>query len=95
MWGEFEDEEQDKRKACHQAESSSEGPCVANEIPEITTKESDTYALPLKDRLVHFMAASNIEVKSQQKYEPDLTYEERKEIIEKLLKEKPGQFLYR
>uniref|UniRef100_A0A0N7ZBG3 CCD97-like C-terminal domain-containing protein n=1 Tax=Scylla olivacea TaxID=85551 RepID=A0A0N7ZBG3_SCYOL len=96
MWGEFEDEEQDKRKECHQAQSSPERLCAASEIPGSTaTKEDDMYALPLRDRLVHFLSASNVEVKSQQKYEPDLTYEERKEIIEKLLNEKPGQFLYR
>lgn len=96
MWGEFEDEEQDKRKECHPAQSSPERLCAASEIPGSTaTKEDDMYALPLRDRLVHFLSTSNVEVKSQQKYEPDLTYEERKEIIEKLLNEKPGQFLYR
>ncbi|KAG0711082.1 Coiled-coil domain-containing protein 97 [Chionoecetes opilio] len=96
MWGEFEDEEQDQRKECHEAQPSSERPCAASEVTgNTTTREDDIYALPLRDRVLHIVAASNIEVKSQQKYDPDLTYEERKEIIEKLLKEKPGQFLYR
>lgn len=96
MWGEFEDEEQDKRKECHQEQSSPERPGATSEIPGSTATTDDyIYALPLRDRLVHFLSASNVEVKSQQKYEPDLTYEERKEIIEKLLNEKPGQFLYR
>ena len=89
MWGEFEDEEQEQKQEQHKKE-----PCIESTTPKEDDND-DVYALPLRDRVVHFMAASNIEVKSQQKYEPDLTYEERKEIIEKLLNEKPGQFLYR
>lgn len=97
MWGEFEEDTEKERGICCQPNPVPEKVQESheNETAESITTEDDTFALPLRDRLVHFMAASNIEVKSQQRYEPDFTYEERKEIIEKLLEEKPGQFLYR
>lgn len=99
MWGEFEEDTKKERKVGSQPKPTSEKVQESHDERKATedtsTKEDDTYTLPLRDRLVHFMAASNIEIKSQQRYEPDLTYEERKEIIEKLLEEKPGQFLYR
>lgn len=57
--------------------------------------ESATPVVSLRDRIIQYMAASTIILKSQQRYEPDLTYQERKDIVEKLLDEKPGQFLYR
>lgn len=99
MWGEFEEDKIEEKETCFQLKPTSEeaqGSQEESKTPEdTTTKEDDTYVLPLRDRLVNFLAASSIEVKSQQRYEPDLTYEERKEIIENLLEEKPGQFLYR
>ncbi|KAK3868993.1 hypothetical protein Pcinc_025676 [Petrolisthes cinctipes] len=51
--------------------------------------------LPLCDRLLHHLASSSVTVKSQQRYEPDLTYQERKDILSTLLQHKPAQFLYR
>lgn len=94
MWGEFEDDDQDKR-ANYKAQST-ETPGITQETSlDTTAEEDDIYTLPLRDRLVHCIAASNVQVKSQQKYEPDLTYDERKDIIDKLLQDKPGQFLYR
>lgn len=99
MWGEFEETRKEEKETCCQPKATSEevqGSYEESKTPVgTTTEEGDTYVLPLRDRLVHFMASSNIEVKSQQRYEPDLTYEERKEIVEDLLEEKPGQFLYR
>lgn len=99
MWGEFEEDKIKGKETCFQTKPSSEeahGSPEESKTPEdTTTEEDDTYVLPLRDRLVNFLAASSIEVKSQQRYEPDLTYEERKEIIENLLEEKPGKFLYR
>lgn len=96
MWGEFEEDKIEEKEICFQIKPASEEAREESKTPEdTTTKDDGTYVLPLRDRLVNFLAASSIEVKSQQRYEPDLTNEERKEIIENLLEEKPGQFLYR
>ncbi|KAK8737838.1 hypothetical protein OTU49_004266 [Cherax quadricarinatus] len=91
MWGEFYDED---------TQTSGEHPNPSLESSgelDYTSEDAESAAplLSLRDRLIHFMAASTIILKSQQRYEPDLTYQERKDIAEKLLDEKPGQFLYR
>ncbi|KAG7154621.1 Coiled-coil domain-containing protein 97-like 1 [Homarus americanus] len=89
MWGEFEGDENEKKSEELDASASPEL-CRQSEDPEVVLSLP-----PLRDRLIHYMAASTIILKSQQRYEPDLTYQERKDIVQKLLDQKPGQFLYR
>ena len=62
---------------------------------EPPNKKNDDNDIPLKDRLVSHLGSTNVVVKSQQKDEPDLTFDERKTILYKLLDKNPGQFLYR
>ncbi|XP_071528872.1 coiled-coil domain-containing protein 97 isoform X2 [Panulirus ornatus] len=93
MWGEFEDDEKKEKPRDHIASSSLEKCKKLDDLREDV--ENSILDLPLRDRIIHHMAASSIILKSQQRYEPDFTYQERKAIVEELLDEKPGQFLYR
>ncbi|XP_042882021.1 coiled-coil domain-containing protein 97-like [Penaeus japonicus] len=93
MWGEFED---DKKK---QPSSVTPKTLPKPEDPlssdDHSQEDEADEVLPLKDRIIHHLAASKVVLKSQQRYEPDFTYEERLNIAETMLDEKPGQFLYR
>ncbi|CAL4154639.1 unnamed protein product, partial [Meganyctiphanes norvegica] len=61
----------------------------------MSLSEDDSVASPLCERIVEQLATSDAVLKSQQRGEPDLTFEERKLIAAEILKHKPGQFLYR
>lgn len=91
MWGEFEDDAANKKSAVHSPPSELMKNCDG--VTE--DSEVDDSTLPLRDRIIHHLAASTVVLKSQQRYEPDLTYDERKSFAEQFLDEKPGQFLYR
>lgn len=93
MWGEFEYDEKKEKPRDRIASSSLEKCKKLDDLRE--DLENSILDLPLRDRIIHHMAASSIILKSQQRYEPDFTYQERKAIVEELLDEKPGQFLYR
>lgn len=62
----------------------------------VTDPLSEDYDDPLKERIIVFIAKKNeVILKSQQKNEPDFTFEERKEIATEILEKNPCQFLYR
>ncbi|KAK7027372.1 Coiled-coil domain-containing protein 97 [Halocaridina rubra] len=83
MWGEFDKIEE--KENVEKVDS-----CVSAQSP--VTENIDE--LPLRDRIIHHIASSSAILKSQQRYEPDPTFEERKTIAGELL-DKPGIFLYR
>ena len=91
MWGEFEDSGKTKTDSCG-TEVGSQQNGDSHHINEDESDETDV--LPLRDRIIHHIASSSLTLKSQQRYEPDLTFEERKSLAGELL-EKPGQFLFR
>ncbi|XP_037791745.1 coiled-coil domain-containing protein 97-like [Penaeus monodon] len=94
MWGEFEDESRDQpASTTPKTLLKSEEALPASE--DFNQEDVPDESLSLKDRIIHHLAASKVVLKSQQRYEPDFTYEERKNIAETMLDEKPGQFLYR
>ena len=55
----------------------------------------DTVALSPRGNILHKVAESDGYFKSQQRGDPDLTYQEKYDIAESLLKEKPSTFLSR
>ncbi|XP_063613532.1 coiled-coil domain-containing protein 97-like [Penaeus indicus] len=94
MWGEFEDESRDQPvSTTPKTLLKSEESLPSSE--ELNQEDVPDESLSLKDRIIHHLAASKVVLKSQQRYEPDFTYEERRNIAETMLDEKPGQFLYR
>lgn len=60
-----------------------------------SVSDDDSPVAPISERIVEHLATSEAVLKSQQRNEPDLTFQERKVIAAQILKEKPGQFLYR
>ncbi|XP_068244165.1 coiled-coil domain-containing protein 97-like [Palaemon carinicauda] len=98
MWGEFEDSEQKENGSCEkdmvepqQTEQNAQVDISPESIDDV---DDEVLSLPLKDRIIHHIASSSLVLKSQQRYEPDLTFQERKKLAEELL-EKPGNFLFR
>ncbi|KAK4296967.1 hypothetical protein Pmani_030571 [Petrolisthes manimaculis] len=89
----------DDKEACVRIAVSNHTPLpndLLHHSPPPPPPPTDTLLnLPLCDRLLHHLASSSVTVKSQQRYEPDLTYQERRDILSTLLQHKPAQFLYR
>ncbi|XP_027226150.1 coiled-coil domain-containing protein 97 [Penaeus vannamei] len=93
MWGEFEDERRDQPTSTTRKTLPKSDEALPSE--DLNQVDVPDESLSLKDRIIHHLAASKVVLKSQQRYEPDFTYEERRNIAETMLDEKPGQFLYR
>ncbi|XP_066969903.1 coiled-coil domain-containing protein 97-like [Macrobrachium rosenbergii] len=92
MWGEFEESDKKKNdfsKNDHIEPQQSTPACLSQD-----SVDDEAPVRPLKDRIIHHIASSSVVLKSQQRYEPDLTFRERERVVEELL-EKPGNFLYR
>ncbi|KAL7635222.1 UNVERIFIED_CONTAM: hypothetical protein RMT77_014209 [Armadillidium vulgare] len=72
------------------------GEFESNTTEKGETVEEENFDLPLRERIIdHIAKRTDIVVKSQQRHEPDLSYEERKTITDDILDKSPSQFLYR